>query len=190
MVNGVPAPDDTVVLFAPVPNDSAAVANACRELHDGKTSTAVAVAGGTVAQVLVSIENRNDADVPVDGNCDDTTQEFWGSTTALVGTPTPPTPGATATGTATPTGPGTITGDKPPASGGGIGLFVFNGGTNAQLVAASGCNAATASFYVTSGGVFVTYVPGTSITAVNADWMAKFPGGNIPANTPIMGKCA
>lgn len=190
MPGGVPAPDDTVVLFAPVPNDSAAVANACVELHDGKASTAVAVAGGTVAQVLVSLENRNDTDAD-NAQCDEAQQEAWGSVSALVGSPTPTVvPTGTATGTATPSGPGTISGDKPPASGGGIGLFVFNGGTVQQLVTASGCNPATASFYVTSGGVFLTYVPGTTITAVNADFLAKFPGGNIPANTPMMGKCS
>jgi hypothetical protein len=111
-------------------------------------------------------------------------------TGTVMATGTVVTPTATGTGTATPGGPGTISGDLPPASGGGVALFVFNGGTVAQLVTASGCPAATSSFYVTSGGVFLTYVPGTTITAVNADFLAKFPGGNIPANTPMMGKCA
>ena len=43
--------------------------------------------------------------------------------------------------------------------------------------------------WATTAGSFMVYVPGTTITAVNADFMAAFPGGNIPANSPFVGKC-
>lgn len=82
---------------------------------------------------------------------------------------------------------GRITAGGVPTSG-GFGLIVFGGGTGAQLLAASGCPAASAAFWVAEGGDFVTYVPGSTIGAVNAAWEARFPGG-IPAGTALMGRC-
>lgn len=73
---------------------------------------------------------------------------------------------------------------------GGFGLFVFGGGTNEQLVDASGCPEATVTFYATNAqGGFVTYIPGSNVQAVNAAWNALFPSG-IPAMTALIGKCA
>jgi hypothetical protein len=69
----------------------------------------------------------------------------------------------------------------------GFGLIVFGGGTVAQLVTASGVGNSGA-LYATVGGIFVPYVPGTTIAAVNADFLAAFPGGNIPANTAFVGR--
>lgn len=80
-----------------------------------------------------------------------------------------------------------ITGSIPVA--GGIGLVVFNGGTSGQLVAASGCPAATDAFWADDGaGGFVTYVPGAAVAVVNAAWESKFATG-IPAGTPLIGRC-
>ena len=45
------------------------------------------------------------------------------------------------------------------------------------------------ALWATVNGNFVTYVPGTTITAVNADFLAAFPGGILPAGTPLIGKC-
>jgi hypothetical protein len=79
-----------------------------------------------------------------------------------------------------------ITGSIPPS---GFGLIVFSGGTSQQLVAASGCPAATAAYWSTdTNGGFVVYVPGTSVSTVNAAWNAQF-GVGIPANTPLFGRC-
>lgn len=80
-----------------------------------------------------------------------------------------------------------VSGSVPPT--GGFGLFVFGGGTNAQLVAASGCPPSTAAFWATNpSGDFVAYVPASTVAVVNAAWNAMFPSG-IPANTPLIGKC-
>lgn len=95
-------------------------------------------------------------------------------------------------GTAAP--PSTST--PPPASGAqsalparGFGLFVFAGGSNAQLVASVACSASTLTFWATNAaGEFDTYVPGVSIAAVNAGWNARFPNG-VPSNTPLIGRC-
>ncbi len=72
----------------------------------------------------------------------------------------------------------------------GIGLFVFGGGSNDQLVTATGCPKVTAAFWTTTAsGEFVSYVPGTTIGPVNAAWNTLFPAG-IPAGTALLGKCA
>ena len=42
--------------------------------------------------------------------------------------------------------------------------------------------------YATLAGFFITYVPGTTITAVNAAFNAAFPNG-LPSGTPLTGKC-
>lgn len=84
-----------------------------------------------------------------------------------------------------------ITGGSAPPLSGGISLFVFGGGSNVQLLAVS-CpgSSAAAAFWVTDAtGNFITCVLGTTITAVNASWTAKFPNG-IPTSTPILGRCS
>ena len=79
-----------------------------------------------------------------------------------------------------------ITGRIPAA--GGYGLIVF-GGANAQLLSASGCPMATATFFATNAsGGFVTYIPGSGVAAVNAAWNSLFPTG-IPALTALIGRC-
>ncbi len=81
-----------------------------------------------------------------------------------------------------------IGGTKPPA-GGGYGLFVFGGGSYEQLVTASGCPKATATFWATNAaGQFVTYIPGSTVAVANAPWNALFPDG-IPYNTALVGRC-
>ncbi len=85
-------------------------------------------------------------------------------------------------------GSGTIIAGSIPLNG-GFGLIVFGGGTNAQLLTASGCPQATAVFYATNAaGGFVTYIPGTGIAAVNAAWNTLFANG-IPAPSALIGKC-
>lgn len=80
-----------------------------------------------------------------------------------------------------------VRGSVPPN--GGYGLFVFGGGTNAELVKASGCPAATASFWATnSTGQFVTYIPGAAVEVANASWNQLFPDG-IPYGTALIGRC-
>lgn len=72
---------------------------------------------------------------------------------------------------------------------GGFGLVVFGGGTYGQLVSASGCPGARVVFWVTRGGEFLVFVPGTAVAAVNAGFQAAFPNDSIPPNTPLLGRC-
>lgn len=83
--------------------------------------------------------------------------------------------------------PGTIISGSIPIAG-GFGLFVFGGGTNQQLLTASGCPQATATFFSTNAGAFVVYIPGTGVQAVNAAWNALYANG-VPATTALIGKC-
>jgi hypothetical protein len=84
---------------------------------------------------------------------------------------------------------GTITAGTPPPANGGFAVFVFGGGTNAQLATAAGCAPGRGVFWVTNaGGEFVTYVVGTQISAVNQLWNSMFANG-IPANQPMIGTC-
>ena len=72
---------------------------------------------------------------------------------------------------------------------GGSGLFVFGGGSSADLVAYSGCAAATAVFWTTDAqGGWVGYIPSAPVAVVNAAWNALFPTG-IPAGTAIFARC-
>jgi hypothetical protein len=72
---------------------------------------------------------------------------------------------------------------------GGFGLIVYGGGTYEQLVTASGCPMVRVVFWATRDGSFVVYVPGSAVAAPNAGFQAAFPGGTIPANTGLIGRC-
>lgn len=118
-----------------------------------------------------------------------------GTFTARAGGTATATPTASATATpattATPApgaGSGAIVSGTVPASG-GFGLIVYGGGTVAQLVTATKCPTASMALYIAQGGDFLTYVPGTSIGAVNQAFLAAFPNGTVPANTPLIGRC-
>jgi hypothetical protein len=82
---------------------------------------------------------------------------------------------------------GTIISGSIPQTG-GFGIIVFGGGSNDQLVSASGCPEETAVFWATSNGEFVTFVPGSDVDIVNDAWNDLFPSG-IPANTGLIGRC-
>jgi hypothetical protein len=82
---------------------------------------------------------------------------------------------------------GTIVSGQVPRTG-GYGLFVFGGGSSEELVSASGCPRETAVFWATSEGEFVGFIPGSAVSAVNAQWETLFADG-IPAYTGIVGRC-
>lgn len=84
-------------------------------------------------------------------------------------------------------GYGAITsGDRPGTS---AGTFVFGGGTEDELITATGCSRAALRVWAsTPTGQFVAFVPGASIAMVNAGWSAQFPFG-IPAGTALLGQC-
>jgi len=166
MVGGVPAADDTIVQFSPVPTDSAVVSATCVELHDGKASTTVAVAGGTTASVLVTVSDDSD------GSCAAVViDETYGSKTQQIGGSTAPT---------TPEGDGEFTGD---ISDEGVSLVVFGGGSVEDLADAADA-AGAISVSLTVNGEFVVYIVGAP-DFVNAAFVAAFEDG-IEAGTPVI----
>lgn len=94
----------------------------------------------------------------------------------------------------TATGGGTSATTPPPAQPTGLapgtsGLFVFRGGSNADLAVASGCPAGRLVLWATDAkGQWVGYIP-TAPAVINVSWDALFPSG-IPAGTPIYVRCS
>jgi hypothetical protein len=166
--------DGTPIRFT-ISANAGAVSTACTTSTNGQASTVVALIAAT-GTVIVSTdwnETTGAATCAAAG-----TQQAAASVTV---------PGGTASsGTPTTPSAGTVSSGSVPAAG-GFGFFVYGGPVNG-LATATGCPAASAAFYATVNGEFVTYVPGTSIGAVNAAFMAAFPNG-IPAGTALMGKC-
>jgi hypothetical protein len=107
------------------------------------------------------------------------------SSVSATATPTATSPASSTTTSSAGTVPRMVSGSVPAT---GFGLVVFSGGTTAQLVTASGCPAATVAFWTVSNGAFTIYVPGTTVTAVNADWN-RIMGSSLPANTPLLARC-
>ncbi|PKN82414.1 MAG: hypothetical protein CVU47_03060 [Chloroflexi bacterium HGW-Chloroflexi-9] len=70
----------------------------------------------------------------------------------------------------------------------GLSLVVFGGGTSEELVLAGGCTAPQATYWASSGGRLIGYLPTAPFEAVNAGWLALFPDG-LPANTPVLVSC-
>jgi hypothetical protein len=83
---------------------------------------------------------------------------------------------------------GMTSGSLPAA--GGFGIVVFGGGSFDELIAAAGCATGNVAFWATdSTGNFIVFVPGTTNTAVNASFNARFPNRAIPPTTPLVGRC-
>ena len=84
----------------------------------------------------------------------------------------------------------------PPPAGGGFGTFEFCGGTYDQLFAASKCpgpmsTSLSAFFYNKPSGTFAVWIPGSTVAAVNAEFMTIFPNQDvpIPPGTIFTAKC-
>lgn len=172
--NGVVVANGTPVRFT-VASTVGVASSTCALTSDGAATSVIALTGAT-GNVITSTDY---AETGAASTCASAGTVVVSSVVNLGGA-APAAPAATA-------GTGKIASGSVPASG-GFGLVVFSG-TTAQLVTASGCPQATAAFWATSAGEFVTYIPGTGIAAVNAAFLALFPGDNIPANTPLVGKC-
>jgi len=80
-----------------------------------------------------------------------------------------------------------LAGSKPPA-GGGWGTFLFCGGTNAQLLAATGCTttSTTIIFYNKPNGGWVAWVVGSQVAAANAEWLSMFPNEHVSIPNPTI----
>lgn len=80
-----------------------------------------------------------------------------------------------------------LAGSKPPA-GGGWGTFLFCGGTNAQLLAATGCTttSTTIIFYNKPNGGWAAWVVGSQVAAANAEWLSLFPNEHVSIPNPTI----
>ncbi len=171
--------------------NSGNVSVGCTTTTNGQASAVAALAVAS-ANVLVSVDWNETGTVP--GCAAAAAGSFTPAIGAITGaqqlTASVAVPGGTASsGTpSTPSTPsaGSVTSGSVPAAG-GFGFFVY-GGPVSGLAAATSCPAGTAAFWATVNGEFVTNVPGTTISAVNAAFNAAFPNG-IPAGTALLGKC-
>ena len=190
---GNPAADNTTVRFV-TPANTGAVSTACATTTNG-VATATAALVAATGSVIVSTDWNTTGGAASASNCGtvavaavlNNTGSAAGSGSQTVSTSA--TVGVNGTTTTTPpaAGAGSISSGSVPAAG-GFGLIVASGDIKG-VVTASGCPAASAAFWATVNGNFVTYVPGTTISAVNADFLAAFPGGILPAATPLIAKC-
>ncbi|MFN8585330.1 MAG: hypothetical protein U0446_08430 [Dehalococcoidia bacterium] len=80
-----------------------------------------------------------------------------------------------------------LAGSKPPAAG-GWGTFLFCGGTNDQLLKATGCaNPKTVViFYNKPNGGWASWVVGSEVAAANAEWLALFPNEHVSIPNPTI----
>ena len=73
---------------------------------------------------------------------------------------------------------------------GGFAIVVWGGGDAEALVeAASGGGCEAASIWITAQGEFVPYIVGAP-AFVNANFVGRWPEGNIPGGTPIIIVCS
>lgn len=160
---GIPAPDDTSVTFAAVPQDNAAFSALCAVLHDGEAETSFVTSGPVSALVTIVDDD--------DGDCGGTVGETWGSDTILLqaGPDAPGEPGG-----------GGFTGDVADE---GASLVVYNGGTVAQLMADAAAEGVL-TVSVTVGGEWVVLVVGAP-SFVNEEFEGAFPNG-VPEGTPVV----
>ena len=100
--------------------------------------------------------------------------------------PAPPVPACGSQGASGAIGPGLL-GWVPES---GFGLVIWGGGTVqgiANAAAVRGCNLGIV-WANKAGGDYVSYIYGAP-AFVNAEWNRQFPGGRIPAGTPLVIKC-
>lgn len=89
--DGVPAPDDTDIIFQAIPTTDAVVAGPnCVALHDGKASAELAVAAGKTVNVLVAAAEN-------DVSCDGMPTRSYGSAQKLITAADATAPAATTT---------------------------------------------------------------------------------------------
>lgn len=70
----------------------------------------------------------------------------------------------------------------------GIGLIVFGGGTNEELVAAAACRVEDVAFFAADAGTLVGFIPAAQVGLVNQRWDALYPDG-MPANLALIVRC-
>ena len=171
--------------------NAGAVSTTCTTTTNGSASAVVALIGATGTVIVSTDWNETGATVPgcAAANAGNQTAAVTATTGAQTVAASVSVPGGTSTGATTPpvAGAGSISSGSVPAAG-GFGLIVASGDIKG-VVTASGCPSASAAFWATVNGNFVTYVPGTTITAVNADFLAASPNGILPAATPLIAKC-
>jgi hypothetical protein len=154
----VAAPNKTAVKFIPVPSASAAVSPGCVLLANGQATATFAVAGGTVGQMIVSVDETDD------GTCAGDVNTVYGTASVnLQDTPVTPAPSD-----------GTLT--APTFGTGNVGAAVFSGGTIEQLVAQVTAAGGIGVWAQDANGVWRSYLVGGP-GVVNAGFNTAFAAG-------------
>ena len=185
--------DGTPVRFT-ISSTAGALSSACSPTSNGTATSVVALTGAT-GSVIVSVDWNESGSAsacnavtalvaavgpPAVQNVLPTTVVATGSKTIVVSVSLP---GGAAPVTA---GAATVSGTVPAT---GFGLIVASGKIT-DVVTAVKCAGTSSALYATVGGEFVAYVPGTTIAAVNAAFLAAFKDGVLPASTALIGKCS
>jgi hypothetical protein len=158
----------------------------------------------TLAPTLSTDEVAVDGAISVVANATDATSGVASASCASLDTSTPGTHSAecTATDNAGNVATGTVDYEVheveatilfgyPPPRDGGFGTFAFSGGTFEQLLSVSGCPETTSIFFYnkTDGG-FAAWIPGADVAAVNAEFLAIFPGSPpLPDHVIFTARC-
>jgi len=167
--------DGTPVRFA-ISANAGVVSVGCTTSTNGEASSVAALVGAT-GTVIVSTDW---SEAGAAATCAGAGAKSIAASVAVPG-------GTAASGTtSTPSATAISSGSVPAA--GGFGLIVAGGPLSGLAAAACPSSTATAAFWATVNGDFVTYVPGTSIAAVNAAFNAAFANG-LPSGTPLTAKC-
>ena len=181
----VPLPGATTTITGVTPSTGPSAGGTAISIYGTgfQSGASVTISGISVSATVVS-STQITAVTPAVSGTGSVTVTVTNPGAATVSLPSAFTYGGTSSGGTSGTSGGTT---SPLPAGGG--LFVFAGGTNAQLLAQSGCSASTAVFWTTdSKGAWIGYIPSVPVAVVNAAWMALFPT-SIPAGTPIFARC-
>ncbi|MEZ4553767.1 MAG: hypothetical protein R3B59_07645 [Dehalococcoidia bacterium] len=173
--NGNPVPDGIIVDFVEVDSgdggDNVQFVTTVEDTVNGEVSAKIIAAIAGVTTVAVVVETIGPG--PGDATC----SEALDLSGDIHVTPTACADSDDAI----------LAGSKPPASG-GWGTFLFCGGTNDQLLDATGCaNPATVViFYNKPSGGWVSWVVGSQVAAANAEWLAMFPNEHVSIPNPTI----
>jgi len=168
--------DGTPVRFT-ISANAGAVSSLCGSTVNGQATSVVALVGATGTVIVSTDWNESGAAA--------TCATAAGTKTVAASVTVPGGTAASGT-TSTPSATAISSGSVPAA--GGFGLIVASGPTSGLAAAACPSSPTTAAFWATVNGDFVTFVPGTSIAAVNASFNAAFANG-LPSGTPLTAKC-
>jgi len=176
--------DGTPIRFT-MSGNAGAVSTACTTSTNGQASSVVALIAASGTVIVSADYNEAGSNLAAGVNTLAATCGAAGTQQVAASVTVPG--GAAASGTTSAPSATAISSGSVPAAG-GFGLIVAGGPTSGLAAVACPGSPTTAAFWATVNGDFVTFVPGTSIAAVNAAFNAAFANG-LPSGTPLTAKC-